>query len=83
MRDSEVARLAVPDPRWFALQKLWMAVRLERNPQKRRKDRKQGITLFNAVRQAMPHYPLDAAFYDQFPEPLKPHFELWDAQKPA
>lgn len=83
VRDGEAARLVVPDPRWFALQKLWMAEKPGRNPQKKPKDRKQGIALLNAVRQAMPHYPLDAAFYDQLPEPLKPHFEHWDAQEPG
>lgn len=82
VRDGEAARLVVPDPRWFALQKLWMSEKPERNPQKKPKDRKQGTALLNAVWQTMPHYGLDSAFYDQLPDPLKPHFELWDAQKP-
>ncbi len=82
VRDGEAARLVVPDPRWFALQKLWMAEKPERNPQKKPKDRKQGIALLNAVSQTMPHYPLDTAFYDALPGALKPHFERWDTQKP-
>lgn len=82
VRDGEAARLVVPDPRWFALQKLWMARKPERNPQKKPKDRTQGIALLNAVWQTMPHYPLDSAFHDALPAELKPHFELWDAQKP-
>jgi hypothetical protein len=82
VRDGEAARMVVPDPRWFALQKLWMAEKPERNPQKKPKDRKQGIALLNAVWQTMPHYALDVVFYGELPDELKPHFELWDAQKP-
>lgn len=82
VRDGEAARLVAPDPRWFALQKLWMAQKPERNPQKRPKDRQQGIALLNAVWQTMPHYALDAAFYDGLPDELKSHFHDWDAQKP-
>lgn len=81
VRDGEAARMVVPDPRWFALQKLWMAEKPERNPQKKPKDRKQGIALLDAVRQTMPHYPLDAAFLRELPEALKPHFEDWEARE--
>lgn len=82
VQGGDAARLIVPDPRWFALQKLWMAEKPERNPQKKPKDRKQGIALLNAVWQTMPHYRLDDAFHDALPVELKPFFELWDAQKP-
>jgi hypothetical protein len=83
VRDGEAARMVVPDPRWFALQKLWMAEKPERNPQKKPKDRKQGIALLDAVRQTMPHYPLNAIFFGELPDALKPHFEAWEAQSPA
>ncbi len=82
VRDGEAVRLVVPDPRWFALQKLWMAEKPARSPQKKPKDGKQGIALLNAVWQAMPHYTLDGAFYETLPDELKPHFERWDVQKP-
>lgn len=81
VRNGEAARLVVPDPRWFALQKLWMADKPGRDPQKKPKDRKQGVALLDAVWQGMPHYPLDAAFYDALPPALKPHFDMWDRQK--
>jgi hypothetical protein len=58
VRDGEAARIVVPDPRWFALQKLWMAEKPERNPQKKPKDYKQGMALLDAVWLAMPHYLL-------------------------
>lgn len=82
VRDGAAARMVVPDPRWFALQKLWLAEKPERTAQKKPKDRKQGIALLDAVWQAMPHYPVDAAFHDALPDALKPHFEAWEAQKP-
>jgi len=80
---GEAARMIVPDPRWFALHKLWMAEKPGRNPQKKPKDRKQGIALLDAVRQTMPHYPLDAAFFGELPAALKPHFENWEARGPG
>lgn len=82
VRAGDAARMIAPDPRWFALQKLWMAQKPERDPQKKPKDRKQGIALLDAVWTAMRHYPVDDAFYAELPDALKPHFDLWDAQKP-
>jgi hypothetical protein len=82
VRDGEAARMVVPDPRWFALQKLWMAEKPERDPQKKPKDRKQGAALLDAVWLTMRHYPLDDAFYEELPDALKPHLERWDAKKP-
>lgn len=83
VRDGEAARMVVPDPRWFALQKLWMAEKPERNPQKKPKDRRQGTALLDAVWLTMRHYALDEAFYAELPDELKPHFEIWDARKPT
>ena len=82
VRDGDAARMVVPDPRWFALQKLWMAEKPQRDPQKKPKDIKQGIALLDAVWIAMRHYPLDNEFYKGLPDALRPHFELWDAKKP-
>lgn len=82
VRDGEAARMVVPDPRWFALQKLWMAQKPERNPQKKPKDHKQGLALLDAVWLSMHHYPIDDAFYEQLPDALKPHLDSWEAQKP-
>lgn len=76
-RDATPVRIVAPDPRWFALQKLWMSDKEKRNPLKRPKDRKQGIALLNAVREAMPQYPLDAAFESEIPEELLPWYQSW------
>jgi hypothetical protein len=82
VRDGEAARMVVPDPRWFALQKLWLAEKPTRDPQKRGKDHKQGIAVLDAVWLTMPHYPLDDGFYKELPDALQSHFERWDARKP-
>jgi hypothetical protein len=82
-RDWSAARLVVPDPRWFALHKLWLANQDSRNPLKRRKDRAQGDAVLDAVEEAMPHYPLDAAFVDSIPEELLPYWREWRDTRPG
>lgn len=76
-RDGTPARIVAPDPRWFALQKLWMADQAKRDRLKRPKDRRQGLALLDAVREAMPHYPLDGAFEAALPGDLSPRFDDW------
>lgn len=82
-RDGSPARIVAPDPRWFALHKLWMADQSKRNPQKRPKDRLQGTALLDAVARAMPHYPLDTAFQAALPPPLRTIFDLWSLSRPT
>lgn len=73
-RDGSPARIVAPDPRWFGLQKLWMAEQPKRNALKRRKDLAQGRALLEAVRDQMPQYPLDMAFEASVPKELyKPY----------
>jgi hypothetical protein len=81
-RDGSPARIVAPDPRWFALHKLWMADQAKRNPLKRPKDHKQGIALLNAVATSMPHYPLNGEFEASLPPELQPHFATWAANRP-
>lgn len=75
--DGLPARLFVPDPRWFALQKLWLAQKPTRNPLKKAKDAKQGALLLSAIVERMPHYPLDEAFCGELPEELQRLLERW------
>lgn len=79
-RDNAPARIVAPDPRYFALHKLWMAQKDSRDPLKRPKDEKQGLLLLDAVAEAMPHYRLDEVFVGDLPEALRPHFDRWRAQ---
>jgi hypothetical protein len=76
-RDATPARLVVPDPRWFALQKLWMSEQPKRNPLKRGKDARQGIALLNAIQDAMPQFKMDKAFEAEIPVELSIYFERW------
>ena len=80
-RDAKAARLVVPDPRYFALQKLWLAEKPSRTATKRPKDRAQGSTVLAAVRKFMPQYPLDQAFAERLPASLKPYLVQWLAQE--
>lgn len=79
-RDATVARIVAPDPRWFALHKLWLSEQPERHPLKRRKDAAQGDGILDAVAAAMPHYPLDAAFVAELPPELVPYWQGWRAR---
>jgi hypothetical protein len=80
-RDGSPARIVAPDPRWFALHKLWMSHKPTRNPLKRPKDRKQGLALLDLVAAAMPHYPMDAAFAAGIPVELRTYFDQWHAER--
>lgn len=79
-RDGSPARLVVPDPRWFALQKLWMARQPKRNPLKRGKDEQQGMALMDAIADTMPHYPLDGDFEAMVPDELVGVYAAWRAR---
>ena len=76
-RDGTPARIVAPDPRWFALHKLWLGAQAKRDPLKRRKDSVQGAALLDAVSEAMPHYPLNKEFSDGLPGDLMPFWEDW------
>lgn len=82
-RDGSPARIVAPDPRWFALQKLWMSEQSKRHPLKRGKDMKQALLLLDAVAEAMPHYPLGEAFEAELPGELAPYYVRWADQRPA
>ena len=76
-RDGTPARIVAPDPRWFALHKLWLGAQAKRNPLKRRKDIAQGRALLSAVAHAMPHYALGAEFETELPAELRTSFTQW------
>ncbi|HEX4025286.1 MAG TPA: GSU2403 family nucleotidyltransferase fold protein [Steroidobacteraceae bacterium] len=75
--DGQPCRLIAPDPRFFALHKLWLANKSTRNPLKRPKDEKQGALLLSAVAERMPHYALDDTFRDSLPSELVCYFDQW------
>ena len=69
-RDGSVARIAAPDPRLFALHKLWLSKQKSRERLKRGKDQAQGEVLLKAIKTNMPHYPLNKAFLNKLPDEL-------------
>lgn len=70
--------LYVPDPRWMALHKLWLAKKPERNAQKRPKDARQGEVLLSACRFFLADaYPLDVDFVLDLPDELRELFNEW------
>jgi hypothetical protein len=82
-RDASPARMTVPDPRWFALQKLWMSRQEKRNPLKRPKDAKQGLALLTAIKDWMPQFKMDSAFEQELPDELRPLYDEWKQQYEA
>lgn len=76
--DGSPAPLVVPDPRWMALHKLWLAAKPARKGTKRDKDHLQGDLLLGAVTRRMGQaYPVDADFVLGLPEELLEHFNAW------
>ena len=80
-RDATPARLIIPDPRWFALQKLWMSEQPKRDPLKRAKDAKQGIALLDAIQEGMPQFRMDEAFEAEIPDELRPYYQRWKVER--
>ena len=76
-RDGTAAKVIAPDPRYFALQKLWLSEKPSRLATKRPKDFNQGNLVLDAVRDCMPQFPLDDGFYERLPKPLKKYFIAW------
>lgn len=77
---GRAAPLVVPDPRWMALHKLWLADKPERRADKKEKDRRQGNVLLDATRYLLQDsHPLNLDFVLELPEELRHHFDQWCA----
>lgn len=64
--------LTSPDPRYFALHKLWLSKRPKRIREgKAPKDAAQGKMLLKAIQEFMPHYAIDAEFVQALPTELR------------
>jgi hypothetical protein len=64
-------RIVSPDPRAFALHKLWLAERHDRDPLKRRRDRQQAFAVADVLRRHLPHLPLDDRALTALPAALR------------
>jgi hypothetical protein len=74
------APVTAPDPRYFALHKLWLSHRQQRIRQGRApKDASQGRMLLKAIQELMPHYPIDGEFVQSLPDALRQIWETFQA----
>ncbi|MEP7154668.1 MAG: GSU2403 family nucleotidyltransferase fold protein [Betaproteobacteria bacterium] len=80
--DKSPVPIVVPDPRWMGLHKLWLSQKPERTKLKVAKDARQGLLLLTAVRDFMPHYPMDSEFENELPKELRPHYDHWRRTAP-
>ena len=59
-QDGFPVPFVAPDPRLFALHKLWLAEQSDREPIKKGRDRAQGEAVLALVVERLPQYPLDS-----------------------
>lgn len=75
--DGLPARVVAPDPRLFALHKLWLSDKKNRNTLKKEKDKAQGEFVLKIVKNNMPDFPLDSSFEKILPNELKIYLKNW------
>ncbi len=61
-------RIVAPDPRAFAVHKLWLSRRLDRDPVKSRRDAAQAKAVASLVARFLPHLPFRAEELRSFPK---------------
>ena len=66
--DGYPATMVAPDPRAFALHKLWLSRQADREPIKRKRDRDQAIAVCRLVLQYLPHLPFQPAELKMLPK---------------
>lgn len=66
--DGYPALLVAPDPRAFALHKLWLADQPDREPVKKQRDKHQGIAVAALVVRYLPDYPFKESELLMFPK---------------
>jgi len=66
--DGYPAVMVAPDPRAFALHKLWLGRQADREPIKRKRDSDQAIAVCALVLQYLPHLPFQPTELKMFPK---------------
>ena len=66
--DGYPAIMTVPDPRAFAIHKIWLSSQPDRNPVKKPRDRSQGLGVAQLVIQYLPHYHFKKVELKMFPK---------------
>lgn len=65
------APMRCPDPRYWAIHKLWLSDRHDRAPEKQIRDREQAEITRTLITRKLPHLPLDKAFLSVLPGDLR------------
>jgi hypothetical protein len=68
--DGFPASLVVPDPRAFAVHKMWLSQQNDREPLKKTRDKEQAITTFQLVIKYLPQYEFKSSDLKMFPKQL-------------
>ena len=66
--DGYPALLVAPDPRAFALHKLWLSEQADREPVKKQRDHDQGLAVAQLIIQYLPQYQFNTSELRMFPK---------------
>jgi hypothetical protein len=66
--DGFPAAMICPDPRAFALHKIWLSKQPEREPLKKNRDRDQGVAVAYLIHRYLPQYKFAASELKMFPK---------------
>ena len=66
--DGYASKMICPDPRSFALHKIWLSVQPDRDPVRRKRDRHQALAVAFLVARYLPGFPFAAADLRMFPK---------------
>ena len=80
------APMRCPDPRYWAVHKMWLSLRDERDPQKKIREGQQAEMMMKLLVDKLPQFPLDEAFLQGLPKELSKQIEqrvIAVATKPA
>lgn len=64
------APMRCPDPRYWAVHKLWLSTRPDRDPQKKTRDQQQADVMLRLIAERLPQFPLDPGFRNMLPKEL-------------
>lgn len=60
--------MPVPDPRAFAIHKVWLSHQSNREPVKKQRDLNQALMVMDLIREYLPNFPIDEAGMRYFPK---------------
>ena len=66
--NGQPVMMPVPDPRAFAVHKVWLSKQNEREPVKKSRDFNQAAMVFYLLKEHLPNYPVDADQMRYFPK---------------